>query len=69
MRAASAAQAAGVTVFTIGLGTDLDLEALLQMASTPAYFYRAPDGEDLRAIYAAIAVAIPCPADDYWGQM
>jgi len=67
MREAAAAQAAGVTVFTIGLGTDLDLEPQLQMASQPAYFHRAPDGEDLQAIYKAIAVAIPCLPEHFWG--
>jgi Mg-chelatase subunit ChlD len=60
----------GITVFTIGLGRDADLDvgALEQMASRREYCYRAPDGEDLLAIYAAIAVEIPCPAEGYWGQ-
>ncbi len=57
-----------ITILTIGLGEDLDLDALLQMASKPEYFYRAPDGEDLKAIYEAIAVEIPCPVDNYWGK-
>ncbi|MFO7651905.1 MAG: VWA domain-containing protein, partial [bacterium] len=68
VREAAAARDAGVTVFTIGLGEDLDLDALRQMASKPEYFYRAPDGEDLMAIYKAIAVAIPCPREHYWGR-
>lgn len=37
------------------------------MASRPAWAYRAPDAEDLAAIYRAIAVAIPCPKDAFWG--
>ena len=53
--------------FTVGLGDELDVWALEAMASRPSYFHRAPDGEDLRAIYRAIAVEIPCPAKDYWG--
>jgi Mg-chelatase subunit ChlD len=65
---AGEAKGDGVTIFTIGLGRDADLDvgALEQMASRREYCYRAPDGEDLLAIYAAIAVAIPCPARDFW---
>ena len=65
---AQAAKSEGIVVFTIGLGEDLDLDALSAMASKPAYFYRAPDAEDLAAIYAAIAVEIACPAEDFWGR-
>ena len=57
-----------VTIFTIGLGEDLNLAALEAMASKPGYFYRAPDSEDLAEIYGAIAVEIPCPAEQYWGR-
>jgi Mg-chelatase subunit ChlD len=64
---AAEAKAAGVVVFTIGLGEDLDAEALLAMASRPEYAYRAADGEALAEIYRAIAVALPCPADAFWG--
>lgn len=54
-------------VYTIGLGDDLDLEALEAMASRPSFFFRAPDAEDLAAIYASIAVDVPCPAARFWG--
>jgi len=60
---AAAAKAAGVTLFTIGLGDDLDAEALAAMASTPAGFLRAPDAEDLAAVYAQVARSIPCARD------
>jgi hypothetical protein len=63
---AELARRAGIRVFTIGLGSDLDLEALELMASTPAGFYLAPDGEDLAEIYAQIAEVIPCPPREYW---
>ena len=62
------AKADDITIFTIGLGEDLDLWAMEAMASKPSYFYRAPDGEDLKDIYQAIAVEIPCPAEQYWGR-
>jgi Mg-chelatase subunit ChlD len=68
VREGAAAKGEGVTIFTIGLGEELDLDALSAIASKPAYFYSAPDGEDLEAIYKAIAVAIPCPADTFWGR-
>lgn len=64
---AAVAKAQGVVVFTIGLGDDLDVDALLAMASRPEFAYRAPDAEDLADIYRAIAVAIPCPAGTFWG--
>lgn len=64
---AAEAKGRGVVVFTIGLGGDLDAEALLAMASRPNYAYRAPDAEDLATIYRAIAVAIPCPPGAFWG--
>jgi hypothetical protein len=67
---AGEAKGDGVTIFTIGLGRDADLDvgALEQMASRREYCYRAPDGEDLLAIYGAIAVEIPCPAKRHWGH-
>ncbi len=64
---AATAKARGVVVFTIGLGEDLDAEAPRDMASRPAFAYRAPDAEDLADIYRAIAVAIPCSAGGFWG--
>jgi Mg-chelatase subunit ChlD len=65
---ARAAKADGITIFTIGLGEELDLEALGAIASKPEYFHHAPDGENLEAIYRAIAVEIPCPAERFWGR-
>ncbi len=57
-----------IVIFTIGLGSELDMWALEEMATKPAYFYRAPTAEDLADIYAAIAVEIPCPAEAFWGR-
>ena len=65
---ADEAKAAGALIHTIGLGDTLDFEALEAMASEPAAFHRAPDGEDLADIYARIAVEIPCPPSRYWGR-
>jgi hypothetical protein len=65
---AAAAKEAGILLFTIGLGDDLDFDALQAMASRPDYFYRAPDAEQLGAIYATIATTIPCPASGFWSR-
>lgn len=54
--------------FTVGLGADLDLDALATMASRPAYFYRAPYAEQFAGIHRLIAQAIPCRAAAFWGS-
>jgi hypothetical protein len=66
LAAAAAAKAAGITLFTIGLGDDLDRAALAAMASRPEWFCEAARVEDLEAIYRTVAVGVPSPADRYW---
>ncbi len=61
-------KALGHVIFTIGLGTDLDDDALVAIASRPAFAHRASDGAALEAIYREIAVTLPGPADCYWGR-
>ncbi|MEO8084229.1 MAG: vWA domain-containing protein [Ardenticatenales bacterium] len=65
-RAAGVVKAAGARLFTIGLGQDVDAEALRAMASQAADYFEAPDGEDLGAIYGAISTALPCAPYPYW---
>jgi Ca-activated chloride channel family protein len=64
--AAEAARHAGVIIFTIGLGEDLDRDALRSMAGDTGEFYETPDGRQLDGIYERIAVLIPCPGVGYW---
>ncbi len=65
--AAAVAKADGVRLFTIGLGDDVEADALARMASAPGDYHFAPDGEDLVAIYRAIAGAFePCPPSMWW---
>lgn len=64
---AAVAKAGGVLVFTIGLGAELDEEALLKIASRPEFAHRATDTETLEAIYRAVARDIPCPPSAFWG--
>jgi hypothetical protein len=63
---AAEAKAAGITVFTIGLGDEVEVEALRRMASRPQDYYHAPDGEDLARIYQQIAHEVPCPPSTFW---
>ena len=65
---ADEAKRSGIVIFTIGLGSDLDDAALAAIASQPAFYYRAPTAEQLGGIYRQIAVAIPCPAEAFWGR-
>jgi len=67
VRRAASAKAAGVTIFSIGLGKDVDLGALAEIASRPDYFHHAPDAADLEGIYRAVAGTIPCPPGMFWG--
>ncbi|MCB8943691.1 MAG: DUF11 domain-containing protein [Ardenticatenaceae bacterium] len=57
---ANAAKAAGITIYTIGLGADVDGDLLQQVASSPAQFYLAPTTADLDTIYQQIANIIRC---------
>ena len=66
-RMAGEAKAAGVVIYTIGLGADVEAEALAEIASRPEGYYPAPEAGALAGIYAQIAVALPCPAGAFWG--
>ncbi len=64
---ADAAKVQDIVIFTIGIGPELDVDALERMASKPQYFYQAPDADELADIYPQIAVEIPCPTGQFWG--
>ncbi len=57
----------GVIVFTIGLGEDIEAEALVEMASRPEFAFRAADESTLEEIYRNVARNIPCPPAAFWG--
>ena len=59
IEATSVAKSAGITIYVVALGNEVDLPALLEIAS-PGGFRHAPDGDDLIDIYNRIAVEIPC---------
>jgi len=54
LAAAEAVKDAGFTLYTIGLGTDLDPDILRRMASSPELFYAATSDMDLADVYADI---------------
>ena len=58
--AALRAKGAGMLVYTIGLGTSIDVALMRDVATKPEWFYSAPDTADLAAIYGQIAFEIPC---------
>ncbi|MCB0216906.1 MAG: VWA domain-containing protein, partial [Chloroflexi bacterium] len=66
LEAAARLKADGVRLFTVGLGEDVEQDALRRMASRPEDFRYAPDGEDLGPIYEQIAIEIPCPPERNW---
>ncbi|MFN2115302.1 MAG: vWA domain-containing protein [Anaerolineae bacterium] len=70
LRAADAAKAAGITVYTIAIGEpgDTNSQLLIGCASGEDRYYYTPDPEDLAQIYAAIAHSIDCPSSRFWGQ-
>jgi Ca-activated chloride channel family protein len=62
LRAAAAVRNAGVRLYTIGLGADVDAAALRAMAGDASRYRFAPDSADLARIYAETASDIQCPA-------
>ncbi len=55
-----------VLLYAVALGDDVDEEALQEMASHAATYRRAPDGEDLAAIYQDFTDDIPCRSEPFW---
>jgi Ca-activated chloride channel homolog len=51
-------KASGLTIYTIGLGTDLDRDLLKTIATDATHFYEAPTEVQLAEIYSTIARAI-----------
>ena len=68
VEAAGRAKADGLRVFTIGLGNQVEVQALRSMATSAADYFSATDQSVLARIYERIAFAIPCPADRFWGH-
>ena len=52
---ANIARNMNVTIFTIGLGTEIDPGLLEDIAGDPANYFYAPSSDDLQGIYEEIA--------------
>lgn len=59
--AAGEARAAGILVYAVGLGADVDPALLRLVAGADARYVAAPRAEDLERIYEDLARIIPCP--------
>jgi Mg-chelatase subunit ChlD len=67
LRAAAEVRAAGVRIYTIGLGADVDEATLRMIGGGDERYYFAPDSGDLARIYGEIAKDLTCPGVDLWG--
>lgn len=67
LRAAAEVRDAGVRVYTIGLGADVDEATLQTIAGADDRYYFAPDSSDLACIYSEIARDLMCPGVELWG--
>jgi Mg-chelatase subunit ChlD len=69
LAAAGRAKGGGIRVYTIALGAPEDTKPALLMAcaTDPSMYHHTPDAEDLGAIYTAIAYAVGCPKERFWG--
>lgn len=57
-QAALDAKSKEITMYTIGLGDEVNGDFLTQLATSPEYYYKAASGVELGAIYQQIATAI-----------
>jgi methylmalonyl-CoA mutase cobalamin-binding subunit len=68
IEAARQAQRAGITVYVVGMGPDMDEMILRKMSSGPSRYFGAQDPLLIRSIYQDLARLVPCPADAFWGR-
>ena len=68
LAAAERARTAGITIYAVGLGEDVDPELLRQVATRGELYLEAPSADDLAAIYAGLAGDLPCPGGVILGR-
>lgn len=56
--AAESAKSQGISLYTIGLGSDLNMKLLQDMATKPEQFYQAASGAELSTVYQKISTSI-----------
>jgi Mg-chelatase subunit ChlD len=65
---ADSLRAERVTLYAIGLGTDVDVAYLTTLAGGAQWLYLSPSAGELTSIYEQIARLIPCPPASFWGN-
>jgi uncharacterized protein YegL len=65
LKAAAEVRDAGVRLYTIGLGADVDEDTLRAIAGADERYYYSPDSADLARIYSEIAMDLMCAGK--WG--
>jgi hypothetical protein len=74
LRAAEAAKAAGIDVYTVGVGRaggarpEINEDLLRAAASLPSMYYHAPEAEQLAGIYRELVRVLPCGGSRYWSS-
>lgn len=58
LNVAQAAKAQNISIYTIGLGSDLNIKLLEDIATKPEQFYQAASGAELSTVYKKISTAI-----------
>jgi uncharacterized protein YegL len=67
LRAAQDVRDAGIRLYAIGLGDDVDEDVVITMVGDDSRYHHAPDSDDLARIYAEIALDLMCPGKELWG--
>jgi uncharacterized repeat protein (TIGR01451 family) len=57
---ANVTKAAGIVIYTIGLGSEVNVPLMQNMATSPNHYYQAPTTAELIGIYEQIADQIQC---------
>lgn len=57
---ATLAKQSGITIYTIGLGSTINITLLQAVATSPNHYYASPSTGDLNAIYQQIASSFAC---------
>jgi Mg-chelatase subunit ChlD len=76
LAAAGRAKAAGIRVYTIGVGlpnaadpsAQINPDLLRRIASEPRMYFQTWSASELAAIYREIAYTIGCPPESFWGR-
>jgi Mg-chelatase subunit ChlD len=70
LAAAAQARSAGLELYAIGLGADVQPSLLEAVAGSPDRYFAAPEADALAALYRRLAQLIPCPGGRHdWASL